>query len=53
MLQKEEIEGESVKKSNQEHDSEIFIADSGDCSHIVNSEEDMKNLKDTKTKVTV
>ena len=39
--------------SNQKHDSETFIADSGATSHILNLEENMKNLKDAKTQVTV
>ena len=42
-----------AKTSNQEHDSEIFIADSGATSHMVNLENNMTNLKDTETKVTI
>ena len=42
-----------AKTSNQEHDSKIFIADSGATAHMVNSEENMTNLKDAKTRVTI
>ena len=41
------------KTSNQNHDSETFIADSGTPSLMVNPEENMTNLKDAKTRVTV
>ena len=40
------------KKSNRDHDSEIFITYYGATSHTVNSENNMTNLKDTETKVT-
>ena len=39
--------------SNQNHDSEKFIADSGAKSQMVNLEENMTKLKDSKTRVTV
>ena len=42
-----------AKTSNKEHDRKIFIVDCGSTSHIVNSENNMTNLKDIKTKVTV
>ena len=42
-----------VRKSNQEHDSEIFIMDSGATSHMVYLEENMTNLNDYKTQVTI
>ena len=42
-----------AKTSNQEYDSKIFIVDSGSISHMVNSEDNMTNLKETKTKFTV
>ena len=37
-----------AKTSNQGHASETFIPDSGATSHMVNLEENMTNLKDTK-----
>ena len=42
-----------MKTSNQDHDGEKLIADSGATSHMVNLEENMTNLKDSKTRVTV
>ena len=42
-----------LKKSNQEHNNENFIEDSGSMSHIVKSEENIINQKDAKTQVTV
>ena len=36
-----------TKTSNQEHDKEIFIMDSGATSHLINSEENMTNHKDS------
>ena len=42
-----------TKISNKEHDREIFIADSGAMSHMVNSEENITNLKNAETRVTV
>ena len=35
------------KTSNQDNDRKIFIAGSGATSHMVNSEDNMTNLKDT------
>ena len=42
-----------VKTSNQDHDGKTFIMDSSAMSHMVNSEENITNLKDAKTRVTV
>ena len=42
-----------VKKSNQEHDSKVIIADSGTTSYMVNLEENTTNLKNSKTRFTV
>ena len=42
-----------MKTTNQNHDIEIFIAYFGATSHMVNSEENMTNLKNAKTRVTV
>ena len=42
-----------MKTSNEEHYSETFIADPGAKSHMVNSEGNVMNLKDYKTRVTV
>ena len=42
-----------AKTSNQDHDSETFITDSGATSYIVNLEENMTNLKDAETQVTI
>ena len=42
-----------MKAPNQEHDRKTFIANYGATSHILNSEENMSNLKDSKTLVTV
>ena len=42
-----------AKKPNQEQDSEIFIMDSGATSQMVNLEDNMTNLKETETKVTI
>ena len=42
-----------VKSSNQEHDSKIFIVDSGAISHMVNLEENMTNLYNFETRVTI
>ena len=42
-----------AKMRNQKYDSDRFIADSGATSHMVNSEENMTNLKDTETRVTI
>ena len=41
-----------AKASNQEHDRKIFIAYSGAMSHMLNSEENITNLKIVKTQVT-
>ena len=41
------------KTSDMEHDRKMFIADSGVMSHMVNSEENITNLKDSETRVTV
>ena len=42
-----------IKKPNQDHEGETFIADSGAISHMVNSEENMANLNNSETQVTV
>ena len=36
-----------AKTSNQKHDIKIFITDYGATSHMLNSEDNMTNLKDT------
>ena len=41
------------KTSNQNYDSETFIADSGATSHMLNPEENTKNRKDKETQVTL
>ena len=42
-----------AKTSNQDHDSKTFIVDYNATSHMVISEEKMKNLKDSEALVTV
>ena len=42
-----------AKTSNQEHDSETFIADYGATSHMLNLEENTTNLKDAQKRVTI
>ena len=42
-----------LKKLNKEHDSVIFIVDSGATSHMVKSENYITKLKDTRTRVTI
>ena len=42
-----------MKMSNQNHESKTFIVDSGATSHMVNSEENMTNLRDAETRVTI
>ena len=39
--------------TNKDQDSEEFIIDSGAMSHIENLEENMMNLKDAETRVTI
>ena len=42
-----------AKTSNQEYDSEHLIEDSVATSHMVNSEENMMNLKNDETRITI
>ena len=42
-----------AKTSNQKHVGETFIEYSSATSHMVNSEENMTNLKNSKTRVTI
>ena len=42
-----------MKILNKEHDRKKCIVDSSATSHMINSEENMTNLKNTETRVTV
>ena len=42
-----------AKTSNQKHDIKIFITDYGATSHMLNSEDNMTNLNNAETGVTI